>query len=129
MRYALWISLVIALLAVTFALQNLTPVVVRIGPAEFEGSLALILIITLVIGVLIGYLATLGRRMKAGWKIFRLKRDLDHQRGEPKVPMTPPPGPIPAPPPQSPSKSAPPPENLSSPSDNPPPPSDNPSRQ
>jgi len=64
MRFSLILSLIIAVLAVIFALQNATPVTVHLGPWTFNGSLALVLMITLAIGVLIGFLASITGRIK-----------------------------------------------------------------
>lgn len=52
-------SLVIAFLVILFALQNVDPVTIKFLVWEIEGSLALVLIITLLAGALISYLATL----------------------------------------------------------------------
>lgn len=52
------LALLIALVAVVFALQNLIPVTVTFLAWDFNASLALVILITLLLGVLIGYLAT-----------------------------------------------------------------------
>lgn len=65
MRFSLILSLVISLLAVAFALVNNETVMVNIGITSFQGSLALILLVTLFLGVLVGILASLPGRIKA----------------------------------------------------------------
>ena len=58
MKFSLFIDLVIALLAVIFSVQNTSPVTINFLFWNFQGSLALILLITLVTGVLIGFLTS-----------------------------------------------------------------------
>lgn len=64
MRATLVVSLVIALLAVIFALQNPDPISVRLGPFQPEGSTALILLLTFLTGVIVGALFMVPRRIK-----------------------------------------------------------------
>jgi lipopolysaccharide assembly protein A len=73
MRLSLVLALIIAVLAVVFALQNPLPVIVNFLPWELRGSLALVLLITLVLGVLVGLLVSLP-------SIFRKERRLNHQK-------------------------------------------------
>ena len=54
MPFFLIIALVIAIVAVIFALQNSIPVTVVFLVWRFEGSLALVLLLTLAIGVILG---------------------------------------------------------------------------
>ncbi len=58
MQILLIFSLVIAFLAILFAIQNTTVTTIRFLIWETEGSLALVLFIALVAGALISYLAT-----------------------------------------------------------------------
>ncbi len=83
MRISLILSLVISLLAVAFALVNNETVAVNIGVATVEGSLALVLLATLSIGVLVGILASLPGRLKAHKRIRSLERSLTQQKQQP----------------------------------------------
>ena len=73
MRLALVFSLVIAILAVIFALQNPQMADVQLGTLDLRGSMALILIVTFFIGVLVGVLAAL-----PSW--FRNRREVNRLR-------------------------------------------------
>lgn len=75
MRIALVLSLLIGILAVIFAVINPLAVNVNFGFATIAGaSLPLVLISTLAIGVLIGYLVWLPARIAARKKIRSLER-------------------------------------------------------
>ena len=74
MRFALILSLLLAILAVVFALQNPAYTNVNIGPWDVRGSTALILLVTLSIGVLVGVLATLPTILKRRKRIRHLER-------------------------------------------------------
>lgn len=77
MRIALVLSLVLAVLAVAFALQNPGFTDVNVGPWEVRGSTALILMVTFGIGVLVGLLATLPTLIRRRRRIKMLERDHD----------------------------------------------------
>ncbi len=64
MQILLIFSLIMAFLVVLFALQNVDPVTIRFLVWETKGSLALVLIITLVAGALISYLTTLPSQIR-----------------------------------------------------------------
>lgn len=68
MRITLVVSLLIALLAVIFALSNPDPLDVRFGPFATTGSTALILMLTFVAGVAVGALFMIPRRRKRAKK-------------------------------------------------------------
>lgn len=76
MRLSLILSVIIAILAVIFALQNPYVITIKLGPFETEGSTALVLIVTFAVGVLVGVLATLPGRIKAKMQTKTLKRQL-----------------------------------------------------
>ena len=80
MRASLIAAVIIALLAVVFALQNTDVVQVRLGPVEMFGSTALVILITFAIGVLTGILAALPGRLRARNQVKKLKRELDETR-------------------------------------------------
>ena len=82
MRFTLIISLVIAVLAVVFALLNNQDVAVNFGFGDARGPLALVLMITFVIGVLTGVLGMLPGRLKRRREVRSLKKQT---HAEPEV--------------------------------------------
>lgn len=70
-------AIVIAFIAIAFALQNNTPVVVNLLVQQYQFSLALLLLTTLAIGVLIGLLVLLPALIKRGWRGARAKRQAE----------------------------------------------------
>jgi putative membrane protein len=74
MRTALIFSLVIAIIAVVFALQNPQPMEVNLLFAETRGSAALILLVTFALGVVVGLLSTLPSRIRDKREIKKLKK-------------------------------------------------------
>ncbi|MEX0600231.1 MAG: LapA family protein [Rhodothermales bacterium] len=74
MRITLVISLLIAVLAVVFALQNPDPINVNLGPFDVTGSTALILMITFSLGVVVGILAALPTMVKRKNRIRHLEK-------------------------------------------------------
>ncbi|MEM8601588.1 MAG: LapA family protein [Bacteroidota bacterium] len=76
MRFALILSLVIAAVAIVFTLQNTAATVVNVGPYTITASLAVVLIVTLSAGVLVGLLAGLPARFRAGQRAKKAEREL-----------------------------------------------------
>lgn len=74
MRFSLVIALVVAIIAVVFALQNPDPVDVSLGPFDLTGSAALVILITFVLGVAVGVLASLPSIYRRQKTIKHLKR-------------------------------------------------------
>lgn len=68
------VAIIIAFLAIAFALQNNIPVEVNLLVEQFQLSLALLLLSTLAIGVLIGLLVLLPALIKRGWRIARAQK-------------------------------------------------------
>ncbi len=64
MQIFLVFSLLIAAVAVIFAVQNATIITISFLVWEFQGSLALILLVALATGALINFLASLPSRIK-----------------------------------------------------------------
>lgn len=64
MQIRLIVALVISILAVFFALQNATPVTVNLLVWQFQGSLAVILLISLMVGVLLSLLISMPATIK-----------------------------------------------------------------
>lgn len=75
MQVLLILSLFIAFLVILFALQNVDPVIIRFLIWETKGSLALVLIITLLAGSVISYLATLPG-------LIRRRLTISHQQNQ-----------------------------------------------
>lgn len=75
MRFALILSLLLAILAVVFALQNPAPIDVEIGPFQLNGSTALILMVTFCIGVIVGILAAVPSLRKRRKRVRELERN------------------------------------------------------
>ncbi|MEL7522124.1 MAG: LapA family protein [Cyanobacteria bacterium J06553_1] len=67
-------AIVIAFLAIAFALQNNQLVAINLLIWNYQGSLAIVLLSTLAIGVLIGLLVLLPALIKRGWRVSRAKR-------------------------------------------------------
>ena len=75
-------SLVIALLAILFAIQNTTVTPIRFLFWETEGSLALVLFIALVAGALISYLATAPGQIKQRRTISSQRKRITEVEGQ-----------------------------------------------
>lgn len=75
MRFALILSILLAVLAVIFALQNPDSTYVNLGMWRLEGSTALVLIVTFGIGVLVGLLATLPSLIRRNRRVKTLERE------------------------------------------------------
>ena len=76
MRLSLVFSLIIAVLAVVFALQNPQSMEVNLLFVDTQGSTALVLIVTFGLGVLVGLLSTLPGRIRDRRKIKSLEKSL-----------------------------------------------------
>lgn len=71
------IALIITILAVIFALQNTATVTVTFFAWQFDQSLALVLIITIILGVVIGLLTILPGSVRNKWKLSNLRKKSD----------------------------------------------------
>ena len=74
MQVFLFVALALALVAVMFALQNIVPVTVAFLAWTFEGSLALVLFVALIAGVLVSVLASVPTVVKGRWAEASLKK-------------------------------------------------------
>lgn len=77
MLYFLIFAVIIAILAVSFALQNADPVPVKLLFLQVESSLALILLITLAIGIFLGVSAMAYRIIKLRRRISSGKKEIE----------------------------------------------------
>lgn len=76
MRLFLILALVIAIAAIIFALQNAVPITVVLGVWQVEGSLALVLLLTLAVGFLIGLLVSMPTIFKRSWRVSHSKKKI-----------------------------------------------------
>lgn len=76
MQILIVLALVIAIIAVIFALQNLAAVTVTFFVWSIHGSLALVLLVTLAAGVLISVLASFPGWARSKWTISSQKKKL-----------------------------------------------------
>ena len=74
MRFGIVFSLLLAILAVIFALQNPQSMDVNLLIFHTEGSTALVLILTFGFGVLVGLLSSLPGRLRARKKLKALQK-------------------------------------------------------
>jgi len=82
MQLILILGIIVAIAAVVFALQNNLPVVVAIALWRFEGSLALVLLVSLGLGALIAGLLSSPAVIRGQWTLGRLRKqvaDLERQ--------------------------------------------------
>jgi uncharacterized integral membrane protein len=77
MQIFLFFALIIAVLAVFFALQNSDPVQVKFAVWEFNSSLAFVLLIALTAGVLISVFVSLPSNVRARWTIRQQRKKLN----------------------------------------------------
>ncbi|MCK9381435.1 MAG: lipopolysaccharide assembly protein LapA domain-containing protein [Sulfuritalea sp.] len=84
MQLILILGIIVAIVAVIFALQNNLPVVVAVAFWRFEGSLALVLLVSLGLGALIAGLLSSPAVIRGQWALGRLHKqvtDLERQLG------------------------------------------------
>jgi putative membrane protein len=85
MQIFLILALVIALVAVIFALQNTAAITVSFLFWQFHGSLALVLIISLAVGALITIMALLPGILRGRWSLRKLRKQLAEVEGDLKA--------------------------------------------
>ena len=77
MQIFLFLALIIAVLAVFFALQNSDPVTVKFAVWEFNSSLAFVLLLALLAGALISFLFSLPSNVRARWTIRQQRKKMN----------------------------------------------------
>ena len=89
MIFLVILGLIIAIIAILFAFQNSALIVISFGAWQFEESLAIVLLITLGIGIIISLLLSLPTIIKRGWitsrqknKITELQEQVSYQKQE-----------------------------------------------
>lgn len=75
MRFGLIFSLLLAIFAVIFALQNPQPMDVNLLVFKTQGSTALVLILTLGLGVLVGILSMLPKQLRTRKELKELRKE------------------------------------------------------
>jgi len=90
MRFGLLFSLLLAIVAVIFALQNPQPMDVNLLFYQTDGSTALILILTFGFGVVVGLLSSLPGRLRARRKLKELQKQRAPARSETSASNSPP---------------------------------------
>lgn len=73
------LALLIAIAAVVFASQNVSPVVIYLLGWNYQASLALVVLLTFSLGVFMGFLLSLPRMIYRMTKIASLKRTVAEQ--------------------------------------------------
>ncbi|MGD1919914.1 MAG: lipopolysaccharide assembly LapA domain-containing protein [Pleurocapsa sp.] len=76
MVFLVIIGLIMAILAILFAFQNAAVVAISFGIWKFEQSLAIILIVTLGLGIIISLLLSLPTILKRGWQNAKYKKKI-----------------------------------------------------
>lgn len=85
MQLGLIVGILFAIVAALFAMQNIVPVVVSLGFWSFEGSLALVLLMTLGLGALIAGLVSSPAMIRRQWNTSKLARqvaDLERKQAD-----------------------------------------------
>ena len=90
MRLGLVFSLILAIFAVIFALQNPQTMDVNLLFFRTRGSTALILILTFGFGVLVGLLSTLPKQLRTRRKLKELRKEQEDKGSTPSVSGSPP---------------------------------------
>ncbi|MGB2782710.1 MAG: LapA family protein [Atribacterota bacterium] len=76
MQLQLIVAIIVAILAVVFALQNAVPITVSFLTWRFESSLALVLLITLALGILMSLLVSVPSIVKTRKMISSQKKKI-----------------------------------------------------
>ncbi|NCJ07639.1 DUF1049 domain-containing protein [Synechococcales cyanobacterium C] len=76
MRLFLILAIAIAALAILFALQNADLATIRLGVWVFDSPLALVLLVTLAIGFLLGLMVSVPALVRRGWQLSNCKRTI-----------------------------------------------------
>ena len=86
MRFGLVLSLLLAILAVLFAVQNPQPMEVQLLFFSTEGSTALVLILTFGLGVTVGLLTSLPGRIQARRELKALRKKQQSEASDTSTP-------------------------------------------
>ncbi len=92
MSFALILALVMVFLAVAFSLQNASEITIHFFAWTFQGSLVIVLLTTLALGVIISLLASLPGQMKKSRTIAQQSKQIEtlkQSQGTSKTPQVP----------------------------------------
>jgi putative membrane protein len=89
MAFFLFVGLIIGGAAVLFILQNITPVAVSFFSFHLNGSLSVILLLSLLTGMLVSVLILLPSFIKAEWRLRKLIKENKKLRDDMMVSETP----------------------------------------
>lgn len=78
MSFGLITALILVFLAVAFALQNNEPITIQFFAWTLEGSLVLVLLTTLALGIIISVLASLPSQIKKSRIIAQQQKTIDN---------------------------------------------------
>ena len=81
MQLQLVVAIIVAILAVVFALQNAVPITVSFLTWRFESSLALVLLITVALGVIMSLLVSVPSKIKRIKLISSQKKKIQELEG------------------------------------------------
>ena len=81
MQLQLIVAIIVAILAVVFALQNAVPITVSFLTWRFESSLALVLLITVALGILMSLLVSVPSIVKTRKMISSQKKKIQELEG------------------------------------------------
>ena len=82
MRVSLVLAISISLLTLLFAAQNSAFITVRLVFWVFEASLALVVVVTLGLGLMVGLLVSLPATLRRGWTSSQRKRTIQELEKE-----------------------------------------------
>ncbi len=78
MSFGLVAAVILVFVAVAFALQNNEPITIHFFSWTFEGSLVLVLLTTLALGIIISVLAALPSQIKKSRTITQQQKTIDN---------------------------------------------------
>lgn len=82
MIFVVILGVVIAIAAILFAFQNSAIVTISLGVWQFKESLAIILLVTLGLGIIISLLLSIPTIIKKNWQISRQKKQIENLETE-----------------------------------------------
>lgn len=86
MQAFMLVSLLVAILAVAFALQNNAPATLNFLSWKFEGSLALVILCAVAAGALMSFFASLPSLLRLKWDLRNHRKRLAERESVPQKP-------------------------------------------
>ncbi len=81
-------AMIVSILAGAFAIQNAVPITVTFFQNQFEASLALVILVTLAVGIAVGLLVSLPAVIQKSLAIVSLKKQLEENQTTDRRPQT-----------------------------------------